>query len=63
MSKKPKSAPTTQPSKESLVVYAVRMPLDLREAIYRVAGRQKGTAWTLAALRDAVERAQKATTK
>ncbi len=55
--KQPKQQP--KESKEALVVYAIRMPLDLREAIYRVAGRQRGTAWSVAALRAAVEKATK----
>ena len=49
-------------AEEALVIYGIRMSLDLREGIYQVAARQGRVVWTIAALRAAVEKARKAST-
>lgn len=48
-------------SKEPMCVFAFRLPVKDREAIHKAAGRGQATQFALAALRAAVERAQKAT--
>ena len=62
MAKKAKSVQAQQPPpKPSFVTFALRMTYEDREAIHAAAGRGKASAFALAALRAAVERAQKVT--